>query len=346
MSYAAFGNKDIRRFFWAFWLAAFVLLQFFLQYFFKVSAATAFTDNFVSILLLIVFIGIANSGGYVTRLEGYQFLPALFILTILSAICLSVTAAVLYYINKSDSAYIKFLFTSLPYRFLYTWFIISGLTFMNYIWHKALERNTMQKRDEDLQKMAKDAELHKIYQQLQPHFLFNSLNSINTLISNRPEEAGEMVQNLSDFLRGSLKKVDTDTIPFQDEIKHLSLYLKLEKVRFGERLQTKIDIDKNTAEASIPPLILQPLIENAIKFGLYGTLGNVTISLKVAVIRNYLQILITNPFDDDAQPPKGTGFGLKAVKRRLYLIFARNDLLQTRKGKHIFITRLKIPQKL
>src|SRR5699024_7394689 len=142
--------------------------------------------------------------------------------------------------------------------------------------------------------MDKEAELNKIYQQLHPHFLFNSLNAINTLIDPAPEKASNMIQKLSDFMRDSLKKVDEEHILFQDEIQHLKLYLALEEIRFGDRLQTHIDLDKNILKSTIPPLIIQPLIENAIKFGLYGTLGKVSIELKTKVVDNYLYLAITN----------------------------------------------------
>lgn len=344
MSYQAFSNKNIRHFFYYFWLCTFILFQVVLQYFFNINLAVGFADNFTFLSTLIAAVVIANYGDYITRVKEYQFIPAFLILAFLSAVSVTVSAVLLYYFNSTASAYREFLMTSLPYRFLYAWFIVSGFSFMNYVWHKGYARTTLQKRDDDLREMAKDAELHKLYQQLQPHFLFNSLNSITTLIDSRPQQAKNMTQNLSDFLRGSLRKVDTEHIPFQDEMAHLSIYLTLEKVRFGDRLQTELEISKNTAEAFIPPLLLQPLIENAIKFGLYGTLGQVVIRLNIKCSDHFLSITISNPYDADIQPPKGTGFGLKSVKRRLYLIFGRQDLLQTFSQEESFITQLKIPQ--
>ncbi len=344
MAFQPFSNKEIRRFFSFFWLFYFLVFQLVYIFFFHLHWLLAFTDNMVTIILLIVAIGIANRKNYVINMNQYKFIPGFLVLTFLSILCIAVNLLILYYAVPAGAAYHQFLLDSVPFRFLYSWFLIVGFTFMNYIWHKSTERTKEQKKAEDLRKMAKDAELDKIYQQLHPHFLFNSLNAINTLIVSRPEKASHMVQNLSDFLRRSLKKVNKEHISFQEEIDHLSLYLKLEEIRFGDRLKTRLQINKNTENATIPPLILQPLIENAIKFGVYGTLGEVHIRLKSFVFRNYLNLMVSNPFDEDAQPPRGTGFGLKSVKRRLFLIYGRKDLIQTHKRNNNFITILKIPQ--
>lgn len=344
MAYQPFSYKEIRQFFAFFWLFAFILLQFTLQYFFQLSWGVAFTDNVLIIAFLIFVVGFVNKSKYIIHLHGYQFIPAFILFTVSAAFCTGLHTAILYYVTPTNNNYRTFLVEALPYRFLVSWFVITGFTFMNFIWQKLSERKKEQQKAENLRKMAKEAELDKIYQQLHPHFLFNSLNAINTLISPSPQKASNMVQQLSDFLRGSLNSVDEEYILFQDEIDHLNLYLALEEIRFGERLKTKIELHKNTSKSTIPPLILQPLIENAIKFGLYGTLGKVTIRLKSYVAKNHLYLSISNPFDEDAQPPKGTGFGLKSVKRRLFLLYGRNDLIQTNKQQNIFTTCLKIPQ--
>ncbi len=344
MAYQPFSHKEVRRFFAFFWLFAFLLLQFTWQYFFELSWSIVFTDNILSITLLLLCIGVVNKSNYVAKVQGYQYIPAYIFLSLFSVLCVALNVSVLYYLNLNNETYHTFLWKSLPFRFLYSWFILIGFTFMNFIWQKLIERKKEHQKIENIRKMAKEAELDKIYQQLHPHFLFNSLNAINTLIDPAPEKASNMIHKLSDFMRDSLKKVGEEYILFQDEINHLNLYLDLEKTRFGERLKTNLDIPKNTSKSTIPPLILQPLIENAIKFGLYGTLGRVTIHLKSSVSHNYLHLSISNPFDEDSQPPKGTGFGLKSVRRRLFLLYGRNDLIQTKKNKNIFITCLKIPQ--
>jgi len=100
-------------------------------------------------------------------------------------------------------------------------------------------------------------------------------------------------------LRGTIKSDDVKSVLLQEELDHINLYLDIEKVRFGHRLQTVIDIDEEALELSIPPLLLQPLMENAIKFGLYGTTDDVLIELKASAVNNTLQVQISNPFDKD-----------------------------------------------
>ena len=207
------------------------------------------------------------------------------------------------------------------------------------------EQHEMNERKTEAEKLAREAELFKLRQQLQPHFLFNSLNSINALIGSRPEEARKMVQQLSDFLRGTIKKEETQWVSLREELQYLQLYLDIEKVRFGNRLATEIEIDEGTELLRLPALLLQPVVENAIKFGLYDTTGDTIIRLYAALEENNLVIRVLNPFDPEtSSPQQGTGFGLKSIQRRLYLLFARTDLLTTNAKENIFTTIVKIPQ--
>jgi two-component system, LytTR family, sensor kinase len=135
-------------------------------------------------------------------------------------------------------------------------------------------------REAATQAIAREAELQKLQLQLQPHFLFNCLNSINAMILVRPDDAQTMVQQLSDFLRTTIRRADEQWITFSEELTYLELYLSIEKIRFGHRLDIKIQRDEKSLSWKIPTLLLQPLVENAIKFGLYGTTGKVTISIK------------------------------------------------------------------
>jgi LytS/YehU family sensor histidine kinase len=123
------------------------------------------------------------------------------------------------------------------------------------------------------------------------------------------------------------------------------LYLEIEKIRFGHRLQTEISISEKAKDAFIPPLLLQPIVENAIKFGLYDTTGEVLIKIQANQENNQLNITISNPFDPEtSSPTRGTGFGLASVQRRLFLLFGRNDSLKTMTRDNHFITSIIIPQ--
>ncbi|MCF8254156.1 MAG: histidine kinase, partial [Bacteroidia bacterium] len=180
----------------------------------------------------------------------------------------------------------------------------------------------------------------------QPHFLFNSLNSISALAGSKPEQARVMIQQLSEFLRHTLRKDEQQLISLKEELYQLDLYLQIEKVRFGNRLLSSISIDKNCEHLLLPVLVLQPLVENAIKFGLYDTLGEVEILVKATCKEGkQLQIEISNPFDPETHNQNGgTGFGLDSIKRRMYLLYASNDLVQTEIKEKQFTVRVNIPQ--
>lgn len=248
-------------------------------------------------------------------------------------------------IFPGQTDYLQFLNKFMPIRFYLALLITGCITLISELFYTLEEQKDRELRKTDADKLAREAELYKLRQQLQPHFLFNSLNSISALITVQPAQARKMIQQLSDFLRGTLKKEENQWISLEDELQHLQLYLDIEKVRFGHRLNAAINISEAANKLQLPSMLLQPLVENAIKFGLYDTTEPVTINIEVAHENNYLVITIQNPFDPETSSPKqGTGFGLSSVQRRLYLLFARNDLLNTKHIDNLFTTVIKIPQ--
>jgi sensor histidine kinase YesM len=241
--------------------------------------------------------------------------------------------------------YLQFLNKFMPIRFYLALLITGCVALISELFYTLEEQKDNEHRKTDAEKLAREAELFKLRQQLQPHFLFNSLNSISALITIQPAQARKMIQQLSDFLRGTLKKEENQWISLEDELQHLQLYLDIEKVRFGHRLNAAINSVDTAGKLQLPSMLLQPLVENAIKFGLYDTTEAVTINIQAVQENNYLIISIQNPFDPETSSPKqGTGFGLSSVQRRLYLLFARNDLLSTMHTDNLFTTVIKIPQ--
>lgn len=250
------------------------------------------------------------------------------------------------YIYPHDVVYQNYLEQSSLVRGIIAWMMIAIMAIVSWIWFYLQDQRAADQREQDMVKMARETELNTLRQQLQPHFLFNSLNSISALVGSQPERARLMIQQLSDFLRGTIKRDDQHLVTLQEELNHLQLYLEIEKVRFGHRLKTEINRQEETLSLKLPSLLLQPVVENAIKFGLYDTIGDITISIDAAVHDNELIIRVENPFDNaTTQPRQGTGFGLNGIQRRLYLLYARNDLLRTNQTEHnTFITEVTIPQ--
>jgi two-component system, LytTR family, sensor kinase len=225
-------------------------------------------------------------------------------------------------------------------------FLLNGcMAMISMLWYTQQEQKEMDARKADAEKLAREAELFKLRQQLQPHFLFNSLNSISALTGTQPEKARHMIQQLSDFLRGTLRKEEHQWSTLKEELEYLQLYLDIEKVRFGYRLQTNIECEESALQMKLPSLLLQPIVENAIKFGLYDTVGEVMIGITAKNKNEALEVIVANPFDPEtAQPLQGTGFGLASIKRRLFLLFARHDLLKTSTNENQFKTTIEIPQ--
>ncbi len=233
---------------------------------------------------------------------------------------------------------------SIPYRLVINFLLLTWMAIINIIWNVQEDQLENNRKKQESEKLLRDAELYNLRQQLQPHFLFNSLNSIIALIGTKPDEARNMTFQLSDFLRGTLRKDDKTLISFQEELEHLNLYLSIEKVRFGDRLNSFIHADERLLSAKIPSMLIQPLVENAIKHGLYNVTGAVDIHIHCELKDYILTIKITNPFDTRETIKKGTGFGLSSVQRRLFLLFGRNDLLQIEQENQLFICTLNIPQ--
>lgn len=244
-----------------------------------------------------------------------------------------------------DTMYLTFVDATLPVRLVFSWLMVLLMLLLSWLWFYTRNRQLEEERKTTTEKLAREAELYNLRQQLQPHFLFNSLNSISALVGARPEQARTMIYQLSEFLRGTLRKENQQLVTLEDELKHLNLYLEIEKVRFGHRLKTAIQVQDETMNMRLPALLLQPLVENAIKFGLYDTIGDTEIAIQATSVDHMLQLRVQNPYDPaTTRPSRGTGFGLSSVQRRLYLLYARQDLLGTSQQDHTFTTTIKIPQ--
>lgn len=314
-------------------------------YYMGVDWFTALTDSIVSntLLIFVSMLLFTMLRFYLPRNQG--FLNLFIWVSVLTVIWFFSNNFLLGVIIKNNAAYETFMKQSGPLRAAIGFLINGCSSVVGYAYFNFQEIADTEKQRRDTEQLNKEAELYKLRQQLQPHFLFNSLNSINALIGSQPAQARTMLHQLSDFLRSTLKKEEQQWVKLEEEMYTLHLYLEIEKVRFGNRLSTEILIDENCRDAKIPAMLLQPLVENAIKFGLYDTTEATMIRLHAVMQENNLVITVENPFDaETSSPKKGTGFGLSSVQRRLYLLFSRNDLLQTDVKENIFVTKVKIPQ--
>jgi two-component system LytT family sensor kinase len=311
----------------------------------QVTYTQAITESVITFGLLgstCMFI-INNMRYYLPKQEKYYYV--IIISLAISLLCLLLSKMILKLLFGKDANFLRVFEAAAGVRFGILFLSAGCMSMIGLLWYTQEEQQLMNERKTDAEKMAKEAELYKLRQQLQPHFLFNSLNSISALTGTQPEKARHMIQQLSDFLRGTLRKDEHQWSTLKEELEYLGLYLDIEKVRFGHRLQTTIACAEGTLEMKLPSLLLQPVVENAIKFGLYDTVGEVCIQIEAKAVKGMLQITVQNPYDPEtSQPLQGTGFGLASIKRRLFLLFARHDLLQTQTAENIFITNISVPQ--
>ena len=190
---------------------------------------------------------------------------------------------------------------------------------------------------------ARDAELKALKAQINPHFLFNSLNSISALTSIDPARARDMCVLLGDFLRLTLGLGEKTSVRFSEELDLLQKYMAIEKVRFGERLNMHQEIQEESKDCLLPPMLLQPLLENAVKHGIASLPEGGEIRLDVQRQNGRLAILVENSWDPEAPPRRSGGLGLKNVQQRLEARYGKDATLHVNTEGQRFQVRLSLP---
>jgi two-component system sensor histidine kinase AlgZ len=191
--------------------------------------------------------------------------------------------------------------------------------------------------------LARESELKALKAQINPHFLFNSLHSISALTTVDAARARDMCIRLSDFLRSSLKLGDRTTIPFHEELALARNYLDVEQVRFGERLRVVEDIAEDCADCDVPPLLVQPLVENAIKHGIATLVDGGEISIRGRRLPDTLRFVIENPFDPESPSTRRNGLGLANVRNRLEARYGNAARLEVEVAENRYRVVLTLP---
>ena len=231
-----------------------------------------------------------------------------------------------------------------PYR-VGSGVFIYGLIIMTYYLFVSLtnlsEKNAKEAR---LESLVKETELKMLRSQINPHFLFNSLNSISSLTITDPEKARDMVVKLSEFMRYALSRKDEQPVTLRNELENLRLYLDIEKVRFGDKLTMEENIESSCLDFKIPVMLLQPLYENAVKHGVYESTETVRIITNAKLTDGYFEITISNNYDAVPTLKRGTGTGLLNVTRRLELFYGNKASIKTTKENGLYSVSLYIPK--
>lgn len=199
------------------------------------------------------------------------------------------------------------------------------------------------KNETELKGLITEAELKQLKFQINPHFIFNSLNSIAALTTIDTDKAREMTLKLSDFMRYTLSNNLKQESSFADEINNVHKYLDIEKIRFGDKFEVVENISENSLKIEVPNMVLQPLFENAIKFGVYDSLEKSKIYFDAFVKNEYLNISISNNLESTSTSNKGEGIGLINIRDRLKLKYNDPNLIKIEKDSGRFIVKIFIP---
>ena len=191
--------------------------------------------------------------------------------------------------------------------------------------------------------LARDAELRALKAQVNPHFLFNSLNSISALTASDAPKAREMCILLGDFLRRTLGLGEKAVIPFEEEMSLIHAFLAVEKIRFGARLRMQEEIEAETLALDIPPLLLQPLVENAVAHGVANLVEGGAIRLEAHSRHGQLLIVVENSYDPDAPVRRRSGVGLANVRQRLDARYGNRAAFNVAAGGGIFRVSITVP---
>jgi sensor histidine kinase YesM len=250
------------------------------------------------------------------------------------------------YVFANSFIYLSFLEKGIPWRIFIGIFFYFVMVLLYYLLIYGYNLREHMLQEARLREKISEAELETLKSQINPHFLFNSLNSISSLTITNPEKAHDMIIKLSGFLRYSLAHDPNNLIPLKQELDNMEAYIAVEKVRFGDKLIFEKEINAACGEHKVPFLILQPLIENAIKHGVYESTSPITVKISCEPQPDKsIKISIGNNFDPESVPRKGTGTGIKNIIERLRIIYQLNDLFSFKKTENYYQVQLILPHK-
>ncbi|HYD82113.1 MAG TPA: histidine kinase [Paucimonas sp.] len=198
-------------------------------------------------------------------------------------------------------------------------------------------------REAESRVLARDAELQLLRTQINPHFLFNSLNSISALTSIDPKAAREMTIALAQFFRRTLSLSEAEKIPLSEEAGLCENFLAIEKNRFGRKLGSAVRIDDEARSCLLPPMTLQPLVENAIKHGIRHLDDGGAVTVEAIVRDGWLHIAVENPAPPAASPSPGNGLGLRNIRERLAVLYGDRARISWKLADQRFLVEIALP---
>jgi two-component system, LytTR family, sensor kinase len=226
---------------------------------------------------------------------------------------------------RNDKGEWRYINKRSPQAGIYQFIILCGLWLLIYmVWHY-VEKNRKDREDRlRLEAMVKELELKTIKSHINPHFIFNALNSIRALVDENPGRARTAITELSNILRSSMQAEKSETVPLEKEMDIVKDYLALEQMRFEDRLKIEYEIDDDTLDQQVPPMMVQTLVENAIKHGISKQINGGVIKIYSDFVNNHYELKVQNTGRLNGTI-NANGFGLKSTQDRLKLLFGPNS---------------------
>ena len=221
--------------------------------------------------------------------------------------------------------------------------LYGGIVAVHYL---LLEAEAVQRAEEAALRyelLAREAELKAFKAQIDPHFLFNSLNAVAALCGSSPTDARRMTQLLADFFRQTLRVGALERITLGQELALVERYVAIEQVRFGQRLVLEVDTEESALSVAVPPLLLQPLLENAVRHGIASMLDGGRVQIRARLSGDTLRLEVENPADPDRSTAPGEGIGLENARGRLEAMFGKQASLRASESNGAFRVEIEVP---
>jgi two-component system, LytTR family, sensor kinase len=244
-----------------------------------------------------------------------------------TGISVEIHKLILHYSFTMDN-YIHLLYFNLLLSIIFGSVAVLYYTLKDNAERMASELKEKELNEEKLTRLKMKAELEALQAKINPHFLFNTLNSIAGLISENPKAAESTVEKLSDLFRYTLKDADKSTVTIGEELEIVRTYLEIEKVRFGDRLQYAINYDGSMLDIQVPALLIQPLVENSIKHGIAKDIQGGNVLVEVRKINNKCRIMVQDTGKEFIAVNKENGFGMRSIQERLKYMYADEAALE------------------
>lgn len=347
MKHPVFGN---RTWFIVWWLAWLLLAVGQLLLFYVVYAKFTWISVTDSLISLFIFSALAlslyypfsflNSGSkkIITRFSNHIITGVITI-----GLWIVISRITLSSFYSGNPEFLPYWGSTFPFRIATGAFLYALVILTYYLTESLINLSEKNAREARLESIVKETELKMLRSQINPHFLFNSLNSISYLTITDPEKARDMVVKLSEFMRYALSRKDEQPVTLRSELENIMLYLEIEKIRFGEKLSTEEVIQDECLDFRIPVMFLQPLYENAVKHGVYESTETVRITTKARITEGYMELTISNNFNTVPSVKKGTSTGLSNVERRMELFYGKKASLKTSKENNVFTVSMYLP---